>query len=74
MIRTTIVAPDELLEHLRLLAARRRVSLATVIREALEQKAKEYRPKPKSIGMGDSGSGDTARRVGDEPVPPVSWR
>jgi len=74
MRRTSIVAPDDLLERLRLLAADRRVSMATVIREALEEKAKEYRPKPRSLGVGASGFTDTAQRSGDEWVPPVSWR
>lgn len=73
MRRITIVAPDEILERMRLLAADRRVSMGTVIREALEEKAKEYRPKPRSLGAGASGYTDTAQRSGDERVPPVSW-
>jgi predicted transcriptional regulator len=71
MQRTTIMAPGELLARLRRLAADRKVSMASVIREAFEEKAKTYRPKPRSLGMGDSGHTDTARRAADERR---SWR
>jgi len=74
MRRTTIVAPDDLLDRLRDEAATRGVSLATVIREALEEKARRHRPKPKSLGIGDSGRGDLARRTGEEPAVPEPWR
>ena len=74
MRRTTIVAPDELIEHLRREATERGVSLATVIREALEEKAQAYRPKPRSLGIGDSGRADLARRTADEPATPPPWR
>jgi len=72
--RTTIVAPDEILERLRSLAAERGVSLAAVIREALEEKAGRHRPKPQSLGMGASGYTDTAQRSGDERPEPRPWR
>jgi len=74
MNRTTIMAPEELLEKLRRIAAEQRVSLATVIREALEERAARERPKPKSFGIGASGYTDTARRAGDEPPEPDAWR
>ncbi|TAK27664.1 MAG: ribbon-helix-helix protein, CopG family [Chloroflexota bacterium] len=74
MRRTTIVAPEDLLERLRRLAAERGVSLATVIREALEEKAQSWRPKPRSLGIGDSGRTDIARRTGEEPAIPAPWR
>lgn len=70
MQRTTIVAPEELLGRLRRIAMERRVSVATLIREALEEKVKSHRPRPRSLGVGDSGHTDTARRTGEErPVP-----
>jgi len=72
--RTTIVAPDDLLQRLRALAAERGVSLAAVIREALEEKAARHRPKPRSLGMAASGYTDTARRSGDERPEPRPWR
>jgi Ribbon-helix-helix protein, copG family len=45
------MADPIVMERLKALAKERGVSLATVVREALEEKAKDYRPKPKSIGM-----------------------
>jgi hypothetical protein len=74
MRRTTIVAPDSLLLQLKRIAAERDVSLASVIREALEEKARAYRPRPRSLGFGDSGTTDTARRTADESIRPDPWR
>ena len=74
MRRTTIVAPEELLDRLRAMAAERRTSMATVIREALEEKVKNHRPCPKSLGIGASGHSDTARRTADERPVPRAWR
>jgi hypothetical protein len=68
------VASDELLERLRLIAAERRTSMATVIREALEEKAQRYRPRPRSLGLGASGHSDTARRTAEERPVPRAWR
>jgi predicted transcriptional regulator len=74
MQRTTIVAPEALLERLRRIAAERHVSLATVIREALEERAAREQPKPKAIGIFDSGHTDTARLAGDWKYEPPAWR
>jgi hypothetical protein len=74
MRRTTIVAPEELLQRLRLVAAERGTSLAALIREALEEKARGHRPRPRSLGIGASGYTDTARRTADERPEPRSWR
>lgn len=74
MKRTTIVAPEELLDRLRRVAEDRGISLASLIREALEEKAKTCRPKPRSLGMGDSGRTDIARRTAEEPIVPEPWR
>jgi hypothetical protein len=74
MRRTTIVAPEELLERLRLMAVERRTSMATLIREALEEKVKSQRPRPRSLGIGDSGHTDTARRTTEERPVPRTWR
>ena len=74
MRRTTIVAPEDLLRRLRGIAAERGTSVATVIREALEEKAKSHRPRPRSLGMGDSGRTDIARRTAGEPAIPEPWR
>jgi hypothetical protein len=74
MQRTTIVAPEELLLRLRQIALERRTSVATVIREALEEKARSHSPKPRSLGMGDSGRPDISHRIGEEPAVPEPWR
>jgi hypothetical protein len=88
MRRTTITAPDALLNRLRAIADQRQVSLGTVIREALEEKAASYveqpaangepstapRRLPRSLGMGASGHSDTSRRIGEERPEPRSWR
>ena len=39
--------------------------MATVIREALEEKVKTQCPRPRSLGIGASGFTDTARRSAD---------
>ena len=74
MTRTTISLPESLLRKLRILAAERGTSMANVIREAAEEKIARARPKPKSLGMGDSGHTDTAERAGDWKFEPRSWR
>lgn len=74
MERTTISIPDELLQRLRMIAAERRTSMAALVREALEEKAKSYRPRPRSWGIGASGQTDTASKAGDLQPEPRSWR
>ncbi len=74
MRRTTIVAPDEVLDKIRTIAAERRMSMADIIREALEEKAAAYRPRPRSLGSGDSGRTDISRRTAEEPIEPPAWR
>lgn len=74
MKRITIFIPDALLDGLRLMAAERRTSMAALVREALEEKAKAYRPPPRSLGLGASGHTDTARLTGDERPEPRRWR
>ena len=74
MHRTTIVAPDELPERLRRIAAERHTSMAEVIGEALATYADQYRPRPRSLGLGASGHHDTAQRASDERPIPRQWR
>jgi hypothetical protein len=73
MERTTVMADPEVLDRLRELARERGVSFAEVVREAMSEKALEYRPKPKSIGLFSSGRSDGSKAATD-PQPPVSWR
>jgi hypothetical protein len=67
------MADQQTMDHLKALARDRGVSLATIVREALEDKAKEYRPKP-HLGTFSSGRTDTARTLASEPTPPEPWR
>ena len=74
MERTTLMLPDETRDRLRRIAADRGVSMATVIREAIDEKVATFRPRPRSIGIGASGRTDTARRSVEERPEPRSWR
>lgn len=74
MIRTTIMADEQVLDRLRAIARQQGVSLADVIRDALERRANEFRPRPRSLGIGASGRTTTASRDATEPAPPRSWR
>jgi predicted transcriptional regulator len=74
MERTTIMADEDIIEQLRRLAASRKVSLATVIREALEVKAATYLPKPQSLGVGESKAGRTAGTTASRRQPARPWR
>ena len=71
--RTTIVMPEDLREKLRRIADERGISFAALIREAAEEKAKEFRRKPRNLGMGSSGRGDAGRRA-SELYEPDPWR
>ena len=74
MDRTTIVLPEEVRARLRRLAAERGVSMAALIREAIDDKLADVRPRPRSLGIGASGTTDTARRTADERPEPRAWR
>jgi hypothetical protein len=68
------MADDDTVDRLRRLAGERGVSLATVVREALEEKALAFRPKPTSLGSGQSGVTETAQTTASNRQPPRSWR
>jgi hypothetical protein len=74
MERTTLSIPDDLRDRLRRLAAERGVSMATIVREAIDEKLAGARPRPGSLGIGASGVKDGARRSADERAEPRSWR
>ena len=74
MHRTTIVTPEHLIVRLREMATERGTSMAELIREALEDKVANRRPRPRSLGLGASGHSDTAERSGEERPQPRSWR
>lgn len=70
MVRTTVMADAITMNKLKGLAEERGVSLAAVVREALEEKAATFRPKPLSLGMFDSGDdSDIASTLATERVP-----
>jgi hypothetical protein len=72
--RTTIVAPEGTLSRLRALAGERGVSFSQIVREALDEKAREFRPRPTFFGIASSGRSDIASTEAVEPVPPEPWR
>lgn len=74
MSRTTITIDEEVRRRLRRIAAERGVSMATIIREAIDEKADRMAPRPRSLGIGASGTAGTARRSGEEWPEPRSWR
>jgi predicted transcriptional regulator len=74
MNRTTLTLDEAVRRRLRRLAADRGVSMATLIREAIDEKVDRLAPKPRSLGIGASDTTDTARRSADERPEPRAWR
>lgn len=74
MNRTTITLEAETRARLRRIAAERGISMAALIREAIDETIDQHAPPPRSLGVGASGVTDTARRTGDEPAEPRAWR
>jgi hypothetical protein len=74
--RIMIQADEELLARTRAVAAERGVSIAQVVRDALEQEVgRGGRPRTKLIGAFRSGRGDLGRRSARVTrVPPPPWR
>jgi metal-responsive CopG/Arc/MetJ family transcriptional regulator len=62
MMRTTITLPDDLAQEVKREAQRRRVSIATVAREALREHVNASSP-PAFIGIGASGRHSIARNA-----------
>lgn len=74
MNRTTFTIDEDTRRRLRRAAAERGVSMATLIRQAIEEKVERLAPKPRSLGIGASETTDTARRSADERPEPRAWR
>jgi metal-responsive CopG/Arc/MetJ family transcriptional regulator len=74
MARTTVSLPEDLLRRLRVIAAEEGTSMASLVRDAVEAKISAYRPQPRSLGAGESGHRDTARRASSERPEPRPWR
>jgi predicted transcriptional regulator len=74
MNRTTLTLDEETLRRLRRIAAERGISMAALIREAIDETVERHAPKPRSLAIGASGTRDTGRLAGEvRPEPPV-WR
>ncbi|HEY6570820.1 MAG TPA: CopG family transcriptional regulator [Candidatus Limnocylindrales bacterium] len=65
MDRTTITLDVETQARLRRIAGERGMSMAAVIREAIDHTIERHAPRPRSLGVGASGTRDTARKAGD---------
>lgn len=76
MKRTTIMANEELLERLQAIARREHLSLAAVIRQGLEWRAKQADRPPRFIGAGESADPPhtTGRQAGEITYTPRTWR
>ena len=61
--KTTIIMPEGLYQRIRRIAYERGKPVVHVIREALESAADQYQPKPRSLGIGDSGRSDISERI-----------
>ncbi len=74
MDRTTITLEVETRARLRRIAADRGMSMAALIREAIDDTIERHAPRPRSLGVGASGASDTAREAGDQRPEPRTWR
>jgi hypothetical protein len=73
MERITIYLTPDRMRRLRQVAAEDGVSMAEIVRQALDAKLGQ-RPKPLSLGIGASGYTDTGRLAGEMKFVPRSWR
>lgn len=74
MNRTTLTLDAETRRRLRRIAADRGVSMAALIREAIDEAVERHAPKPRSLGVAASGTRDTARLAGEVRPEPRAWR
>jgi hypothetical protein len=76
MKRTTIMAPEDLLERLHAIARAEGLSLAEVMRQGLEMRAAQPAKRPRFFGAGRSTEPpfDAGRRAGEIQYTPGSWR
>ncbi len=74
MDRTTLTLDEETRRRLRRIAAERGVSMAALIREAVDEIIERDSPAPRSIGIASSGTRDTARTAGEVRPEPRPWR
>jgi predicted DNA-binding ribbon-helix-helix protein len=72
--RTVITLRKGTLQRLKEIAAERHVSMASLIRQQLDQVVQQQQPFPKAIGIIDSGRSDLSELASDVRVEPRSWR
>lgn len=73
MKRIVVSLPNDLHERLRVMGASRGISMAAFVRDALEERITQARPKPR-FGAFASGYTDTGRLAGEMLYEPRSWR
>jgi hypothetical protein len=74
MARTTLTLPDDLLRRAKQAAVDRDVSMAQLIRSALEEALSERPRSFSSAGVFESGRTDIAKKSGAMKFEPRSWR
>jgi predicted transcriptional regulator len=74
MDRTTLSLDPGTRRRLRRIAAERGVSMAELIRQAIDESMARHAPKPRSLGVAASGTRDTARLAGEVRPEPRTWR
>jgi hypothetical protein len=74
MKRLSLTVSGVVLDEPHRAANSRRVSIAMIGSEVLEEKAARSRPTPKSIGIAASGHSDATRASAEEPIVPRSFR
>ncbi len=74
MDRTTLTLDEAMRRRLRKIAAERGISMAALIREAIDVAVERHAPMPRSLGIGASGKRDTGRLAGETRPEPRSWR
>lgn len=74
MNRTTLTLDEETRRRLRRIAAERGISMAALIREAVDEAIERHAPVPRSLGIGASETSDTGRLAGDIRPEPRTWR
>ena len=74
MDRTTLTLDEATRRRLRKIAAERGMSMAALIREAIDEVLERHAPPPRSLGVGASGTPDTGRLAGEVRPEPRAWR
>jgi predicted transcriptional regulator len=74
MNRTTLTLDEETRRRLRRIAAERGISMAAVIRGAIDEAVERHAPRPRSLGIGASETPDTGRLTGEVRPEPRAWR